>query len=84
MVFVTLLFVFVLPVISPQSNFWAGMNCNPGINSIWIYKYKNLITNKVKTGPSWVTFNEECSNYRTIELISHASKLMLKILQARL
>ena len=26
----------------------------------------------------------ECSNYRTIELISHASKVMLKILQARL
>ena len=27
---------------------------------------------------------EECSNYYTIALISHASKLMLKILQARL
>ena len=27
---------------------------------------------------------KECSNYRTIELISHASKVMLKILQARL
>ena len=27
---------------------------------------------------------KECSNYRTIELISHASKIMLKILQARL
>ena len=27
---------------------------------------------------------EECSNYRTIALISHASKVMLKILQARL
>ena len=27
---------------------------------------------------------KECSNYRTIELISHASKLMLIILQARL
>ena len=27
---------------------------------------------------------EECSNYRTIVLISHASKIMLKILQARL
>ena len=26
---------------------------------------------------------KECSNYRTIALISHASKLMLKILQAR-
>ena len=27
---------------------------------------------------------KECSNYRTILLISHASKVMLKILQARL
>ena len=27
---------------------------------------------------------KECSNYRTISLISHASKVMLKILQARL
>ena len=27
---------------------------------------------------------EECSNYHTITLISHASKIMLKILQARL
>ena len=27
---------------------------------------------------------KECSNYRTIALISHASKLVLKILQARL
>ena len=28
--------------------------------------------------------DEECSNYRTIALISHASEVMLKILQARL
>ena len=27
---------------------------------------------------------KECSNYRTVGLISHASKVMLKILQARL
>ena len=27
---------------------------------------------------------KECSNYRTIAFISHASKVMLKILQARL
>ena len=27
---------------------------------------------------------KECSNYRIIALISHASKVMLKILQARL
>ena len=28
--------------------------------------------------------DKECSNYHTIALISHASKVMLKILQARL
>ena len=28
--------------------------------------------------------SKECSNYRTVALISHASKVMLKILQARL
>ena len=28
--------------------------------------------------------SKECSNYRTIALISHASKVMLKILQAGL
>ena len=27
---------------------------------------------------------KECSNYRTVALTSHASKVMLKILQARL
>ena len=27
---------------------------------------------------------KECSNYHTIELISHSSKVMLKVLQARL
>ena len=27
---------------------------------------------------------KECSNYRTIALISHVNKVMLKILQARL
>ena len=39
------------------------------------------------TGLEKVSFHsnpKECSNYRTIALISHASKVMLKILQARL
>ena len=31
-----------------------------------------------------VANERECSNYRTIALISHANKVMLKILQARL
>ena len=52
----------------------------------------NLENSAVATGPEKVSFHSnpykgnarECSNYRTIALISHASKVMLKILQARL
>ena len=47
----------------------------------------NLENSAVATGLEKVTFHsnaKECSNYRTIALISHASKVMLKILQARL
>ena len=36
------------------------------------------------TGILWHCLVKECSNYCTIALISHASKVMLKILQARL
>ena len=41
----------------------------------------------VDTGLEKVSFHsnpKECSNYRTIALTSHTSKVMLKILQARL
>ena len=52
----------------------------------------NLENSAVTTGLEKVVFipickkgnAKECSNYRTITLISHASKVMLKILQARL
>ena len=47
----------------------------------------NLENSAVATGLEEVSFHsnpKECSNYRTISLISHASKVMLKILQARL
>ena len=52
----------------------------------------NLENSAVATGLEKVTFHsnlkesnaKECSNYRTIALISYASKVMLKILQARL
>ena len=52
----------------------------------------NLENPVVATGLEKVSFHsnpkegnaKECSNYRTIVLISHASKIMLKILQARL
>ena len=54
---------------------------------------ENLENSAVATGLEKVSFHSnrkkkgnanECSNYCTIALISHASKVMLKILQARL
>ena len=52
----------------------------------------NLENSAVATGPKMSVFivipkkgnPKECSNYRAITLISHASKIMLKILQAKL
>ena len=52
----------------------------------------NLENSAVATGKQKVSFHpipkkgnaKECSDYRTIALISYASKVMLKILQARL
>ena len=52
----------------------------------------NLENSTVATGLEKVSFHsnpkkgnaKECSNYCTIALISHASRVMLKILQARL
>ena len=52
----------------------------------------NLEHSAVATGLEKVSFHsspkkgsaKECSNYHTVALISHASKVMLKILQARL
>ena len=52
----------------------------------------NLENSAVATGLEKVSFHsipkkgnaKECTNYCTIALISHASKVMLKILQARL
>ena len=47
----------------------------------------NLENSAVATGLGKVSFHfdaKECSNYRTIALISHASKVMMKIIQARL
>ena len=52
----------------------------------------NLENSAVATGLENVSFHsnpkkhnaKECSNYHTIVPISHASKIMLKILQARL
>ena len=45
----------------------------------------NLENSAVTTGLEKVSFhsNPKCSNYHTIALITHASKVTLKILQAR-
>ena len=46
----------------------------------WHQDWKRLVFNPIpKKGSA-----KECSNYHTIALISHTSKAMLKILQARL
>ena len=47
----------------------------------------NLEDSAVATGLEKISFHsnaKECSNYRKVALISHASKVMLRILQARL
>ena len=49
----------------------------------------NLENSAVTTGLEKVSFHsnpnaKECSHYYTLALISHTSKVMLKILQARL
>ena len=47
----------------------------------------NMENSAVATGLEKASFHsdaKECSNYCTVALISHASKVMLKILQARL
>ena len=52
----------------------------------------NLENSSVATGPEKVSFHsnikerqcQRSSNYHTIELISHSSKVMFKVLQARL
>ena len=59
---------------------------------LWLNMLANLENSAVATGLEKSVFipiskndnAKECSNYRPIALISHASKVMLKILQARL
>ena len=50
-------------------------------------QYASKFERAVATGLEKVSFHsnaKECSNYHTVALILHASKVMLKILQARL
>ena len=44
----------------------------------------DLENSAVATGLERAVFPKKCSNYHTIALISHTSKVTLKILQARL
>ena len=54
-------------------------------NSVWILQTRNLEWVSISLFPIPKKGNaKECSNYLTTALISHASKVMLKILQARL
>ena len=57
---------------SSQLKDWTQVSCIAG-------RHFNLWATREAQGNA-----KECSNYRTIALISHASKVMLKILQARL
>ena len=66
--------------------------------SIWLFTFSLILLGPIWKTQQWpqdwkrsVFFPiqkkgnaKECSNYHTIALISHASKIMLKILQARL
>ena len=50
-----------------------------------MFPLRVFICVSLRTNPNPKKGNaKECSNYRTIALISHPSKVMLKILQARL
>ena len=76
----------------------CGMSCSGTfwpLGSAWFqcrYMPANLENSAVVTGLENFSFHfnpkerhvKECSNYCTVALISHASKVMLKILQARL
>ena len=59
----------------------AALNMSANLeNSRWPQDWKRLVFIPIpKKGNA-----KECSNYHTIALISHASKVMFKILQARL
>ena len=61
------------------------LSCENTSDLIWmvsIFLQRDL--NKLTTSLPKNGNAKECSNYRTIAFISHASKVMLKILQARL
>ena len=62
--------------------FWKLMN--RGKNTKWLKRRRKLHLKKVFIPIPKKGNAKEWSNYRTIALISHASKVMLKIFEARL
>ena len=66
--------------------------CNEDNVRLIVFKIFNVENSAAATGLEKVSVHsnptegnaKECSNYRTVALVSHASKVMLKILQARL
>jgi len=70
-----------------MSNFCDPINCSlPGFSVHGIFQARVLEWGAISfSRPILKKGNaKECTNYHTIALISHASKVMLKILQARL
>ena len=77
-----------------RQEYWSGLPfpssrdlADPGIES----RSPELQADSLSSEPPRIyiiynvhTYAKECSNYRSIALISHTSKVMLKILQARL
>ena len=60
--------------------FWEPLQCPQNKKKFTVFYMKRSVFITIpKKGNG-----KECSNYHTIALISHASKVMLKILQARL
>ena len=79
----------------PWRRTWGSSSSNPEkwcCECAALNRPASLENSAVATGLEKVSFHssskkgnaKECSNYSTIALISHASKVMLKILQARL
>ena len=61
--------------------YWLGQKVRSGFCKMLQKTQTHFLANKKV---SFHSSPKECSNYRTIALISHVSKVMLKILQAKL
>ena len=69
-----------------KQSYWRWWNSSWAISNPKRWCYQSVVLN-IPANLENVSFHsspKECSNYNTILLISHASKVMLKILQARL